>query len=412
LPVTSPECFTGGFYLAPASGALYTIAPKPSESTPLQISWDTSCLPTAKKVDIWLNAPGVRIHYYSGVPNTPLKKAPKLDVEGVDNEQFKGKGYYEAMLMPRWWNTTAVVGGPEDKTSLQIRIVEHGLQPFLSPLPAGPSFIASYTAPSEGNIPDEANLDKFDNGITEVDEKKGTSKGGIAAGVLVPLILIALAVGVWIRWKRSKEEVKRKEFKEELDKRMSMVSTDWKSVTTKGAQAAIRNSMAVSRSSMAGRQSVFGEGVYGPDGAESNIDVSQRRPGVGLRNPSTLTGERQSRISFATTTGGDRQSRVSFAESGRPSVDSRRTKTFRDSYVPPVPALPTSSPLARDDEEERSSSEGTMSPTQTAGAMTLTPEAIRARIAAGRARSESKSQPNNEQDVTEYDEVMPALACE
>ena len=211
-PSATPACFTGGFYLTPTDSTTYIIATKPSESIPLQISWDTSCLPAAEKVDIWLNSQAARIHYYKGVPNRPLKDAPKLKVEGIDQGQFKGRGYYEAQVMPRWWNTTIVVGGPEEKVNLQIRIVEHGTQPFLSTLPAGPSFTVSYTPPSKGNLPPEANNEVLETGFTTVDdsiveeESKATSKAWVVAAVLVPLVLITVGVGLW-RWKRRKNGV-------------------------------------------------------------------------------------------------------------------------------------------------------------------------------------------------------------
>ena len=181
---------------------------------------------------------------------------------------------------------------------------------------------------------------------------------------------------------------------------MSTISTDWKSVTGKGAQEAIRKSFAANRASTFS----FNGGVNGgrpssqwanDEWNEKNEDGdlgAQKRPGVGLRNPAALSG-------------GERVSRVSFADGPRPSSESRRTKVMRDSYVPPVPSLPAvAAPVdhayanERDGSEEGSGS-GAMSPTQTQGAFSLTPEAIRARIAAGRARSASNASAGQGQGV-------------
>lgn len=217
-----------------------------------------------------------------------------------------------------------------------------------------------------------------------------------------------------MRWRRARGKEERKKWTEAVDKRMSTISVDWKSVTHAGAAEAVRKSFA------ANRASTFSFNGGAPNSGEFNekedgVDASQRRPGVGLRNPSGLSG-------------GERVSRVSFANDPRPSSESRRTKAFRDSYVPPVPSLPPvntasgSSPLSTaynpddSDRDESASGEGAMSPTQTEGAFSLTPEAIRARIAAGRARSESNASAKGRQggsvDITAGggEDIGPALS--
>lgn len=131
---------------------------------------------------------------------------------------------------------------------------------------------------------------------------------------------------------------------------------------------------------------------------------------MGLRNPSALSGERVSRVSFADTV---RQSRVSFANDPRPSTESRRTRAFHNDYIPPVPSLPPNAviapgptPSASDDAS--STEDGALSPTQTQGPLTLTPEDIRARIASGsRARRASNA---SIQKKDEIDDVLPALS--
>ncbi|KAF6754639.1 hypothetical protein DFP72DRAFT_1068217 [Ephemerocybe angulata] len=373
----SPDCLTGGFYKSPTTGS--TI----SSSTPLLITWDPTCL-TSPSIDIYLYAPGL------SPPRIHLWQALALS-----------RGSYEATLMPRWWNAT-------ETAALQLQIVGAGEAPFLSTLPAGPVFTATYTPPANGVIPPEADTTKIETGITVVNDlsksSSSLSKGKTAVAVLLPLILIVAGVLGWMKWKRSKAKEEKKTWTEKVDRRMSTISADWKSVTNVGAQAAVRASMAANRASSfsfggpARPSSQFERDVteHGEKG-----DLSQRRPGVGLRNQAGLAN-------------GERVSRVSFAADPRPSGESRRTKAFRDSYVPPVPSLPANTtsiyatstyntstsnlataPVRKNSEEESEAGEsegsGAMSPTQTEGALSLTPEAIRARIAAGRARSASRA---------------------
>ncbi|EDR02439.1 uncharacterized protein LACBIDRAFT_295409 [Laccaria bicolor S238N-H82] len=376
----SASCSTGGFYLAPKMGD--TI----NSLTPLPITWDPSCL-NSTDIDIYLISPGSalpRIHIWTGVA---LKR-----------------GTYTATLMPRWWNATS-------SQSLQISIVPAGQAPFMSQIAGGPVFTATYTTPSTGT-PASADVNQIDSGVTPVNDaanaKKKSISGKAAAGVLIPLLFICLCVAAWFKMQRSKGKEKRKRWSEAVDKRMSTISTDWKSISAAGAQAAIRNSIAVSGTGS--RNSAFSFGAIRPSsqfiaegeentaGVGSTRNMSQMRPGVGLRNPAAMSStERVSRVSFAADT---RTSRVSFAADPRPSGESRRTRAFHSAYIPPVPALPT------DDVSDDGS--GSLSPRQTQGPLTLTPEDIRARINGGRSVSPSSAE--QPRDENQMDEVMPALS--
>ncbi|KAF8183673.1 hypothetical protein BJ912DRAFT_881343, partial [Pholiota molesta] len=349
---------------------------------PLTITWNSSCIADSQ-LDIYLISPTSdhpRIHLWQDVPNAA--------------------GTYTAELMPRWWNATA-------SQLLQFSILPHSSAVFASGLFAPPVFTATYTQPASG-MPASANTNVIDSGVTVVGTPKKPNHGKYAAAVLVPLIFIALCIGAYIRHKRSKGIEKRKRWTQAVDKRMSTISTDWKSVSGAGANAAIRNSMAVGN-----RNSSFSFGalrpastyaVEGEDAGSAGVgaagrQMSQMRTGVGLRNPVGMAGaaERVSRVSFAPDT---RVSRVSFADS-RPSGESRRTRAFHSAYIPPVPALPEQ--LNDTGSNDHASDEATaqFSPRQTQGPITLTPEDIRARAVAGEKRSQED---NNLADF------MPALS--
>ena len=76
-----------------------------------------------------------------------------------------------------------------------------------------------------------------------------------------------------------------------------------------------------------------------------------------------------SRVSFAADTC---TSRVSLTADPRPSGESSWMRAFHSVYIPPVPALPSDN--VSDD------GSGSLSPRETQGPLTLTPEDIRARI--------------------------------
>ncbi|KAG1868341.1 hypothetical protein DFJ58DRAFT_723600 [Suillus subalutaceus] len=354
------SCSTGGFYISPSQGQTV------NSSSPFNITWDTSCLSNTQGVDIYLIAPSLissRIHEWQNV-NYAL-------------------GNYQTSLETKWWNDTSTV-------NLQLSIVTSNTQPFLSPFPAGPVFTATYTAPSDGSTPASADLSSPD-GVTYVGNfpsSSSSSGGKIAAGVLVPLIVIGLGIAVYFKLSRAKSKEKSRRFSEVIDKRMSTISVDWKSMSAAGASAAIRHSMAVSGGGY--RNSSFSFGPIRPvstaaavEGVPSisdkaSLDVprmSQLRPG--LRSQTTL-GERVSRVSFATDI--------------RPSIESRRTvgtsRAFHTGIVPPLPS--------NDDKEET----GDLSPTQTKGPFTLTPDDIRARMSLSGA---SEARPS-------MDEVWPSLS--
>ena len=339
---------------------------------PLPITWNSTCL-SVQAIDIYLYSPNAalpRIHVWENVALS--------------------RGTYNATLLPRWWNSTAT-------QSLQVSIVPAGQPPFLSQFPGGPVFNATYTAPASGTPP-AADTTIVSSGITQVNDlanaKNALTPGKKAAAALLTLLFVALCIAAYIKIKRNKGKKERRRWTEAVDKRMSTISTDWKSVSVAGANAAIRNSIAVGN-----RSSSFSFGAIRPPSTFSEDEkrsMSQMRTGVGLRNPATpATTERVSRVSFAPDT---RISRSSVADP-RPSGESRRTRAFHTGYVPPVPSLPAA------DESDS----GPLSPRQSQGPLTLTPDDIRARIATSK-RAPSTTTPNTmSNSANDMDEVMPAL---
>lgn len=370
---TNPSCNTGGFYVSPTASQSFEY------TTPVNISWDTTCL-NSTSVDIFLYAPSTgssRIHAWQDV--------------------YFPAGSYQTTLQPKWWNSTA-------SASLQFSIVPSGTPPFLSPYPAGPIFTVTYH-PSSSSTPAAADLSNSGSTITIVNNAPSTHKslsgGKLAAAVLMPLlVVIALIVGAYVKLKRERGKEERKQWSDAVDKHMSIVSTDWKPMSAAGAQAAIRNSMAIDGGN---RSSSFSFGNIRPD---STVAVEGGQAGIGSKSRTVLPGQsngtaqlRSSAINAQIIA--ERVSRVSFAPDARPSSESRRTvqsRAYHTSIVPPLPDLPDRKWEITQSPTRDSETDGTLSPTQTDGPQTLSIEDIQARLA-GR---DTPSRPS-------VDAVMPAL---
>ena len=388
--VISQACKTGGFYQAPSNQETV------DSLQPLEIKWDNSCLDTAK-ADIYLYAPS----------------APRSRLAVWENVDFT-TSFVSVDLMPRWWNATASI-------HLQLGIVPAGQAPFQSSqLPAGPIFTATYTPPSSGKVPAAADVSLTTSPVINMDQKAqsqsnhGMTAGKTAAAVLTPLLVVIAIAVAYVHWQRKKAGTRSELFTTKVDQRMSTISTNWKSITAAGANAAIRNSIATgNRSSSFSFGAIRPASIIDPDDNQAGIgaarQMSQMRTGVGLRNPNSIPSERVSLAESVT-----RQSRVSFANDVRPSMDSgiQKTRAYHEGHVPPVPTLPPSATLAGaspDDSPTFLDDSVQLSPRQTSGPLTLTPEDIRARIQVGsRARSISNvSAPIKGEDC---DDVFPALS--
>jgi hypothetical protein len=339
-------------------------------SKPVTLSWDTTCLtPTGDKVNVYLYAPSTsqpRIYLWENVPYSP--------------------GRLSVTLMPKWWQSTPSV-------ALQFSIVQPNTPAIMNSLPAGPIFNATYTAPTNGKVPSSADVSKPDTGITNFAlSTSHLTSGQKAAAVIMPLLLLIILGSVyWVRRSRKKGKVDRKQWSEEMDKRMSRISADWKSVTPSGAKEAVRQSMAYSASY---RFSVF-------DGTPVGVRQSVASE-LGGRPSSTLVGSargasalyQQNNVSIdvvppppiprmsqlrSSTYSGERVSRVSFANDPRPKSRYKENSVYGD--FPPVPPM--------------------MSTDQTKGPLTLTADDIRARMQGVNGDDKGRDS---------MDEVMPALS--
>ncbi|TFK45748.1 hypothetical protein OE88DRAFT_1740016 [Heliocybe sulcata] len=351
------SCTDGGFYTSPTQGQSIDV----SSNDKVNMTWDASCL-NSTAVDIYLYAPGSSqslLHVWEDV-------------------NFK-QGNYEAPFKPKWWNASSSV-------KLQLAIVQSGQPAFLATLPAGPIFTATYTKPSDGSTPTDADITSVDATTQEVNnfgtEKKGPSKGGVAAAVIFPLLFVAICIAAYIKFSRERGKEKRKRWSEAVDKRMSTISTDWKSISAAGATAAIRNSMAVNRASTYS----FGGGQAGVGATAGNGLYSQENVSLDENSPPPMS---QLRPGVRASSFGERVSRVSFAADTRPSGESRRSmatsRAFHTGFVPPVPQRMDSN-MTNDSEP--------VSPMQRSGPMPLTAEAIEARLSGNDGA----------------DEVLPALS--
>lgn len=353
-------CATGGFYKSPTAGQ--TI----SSSTPLNITWDPTCLST-NAVDIYLYAPGAanpRIHLW----------------ETVDFST----GSYQTSLKPKWWNATTSV-------NLQLSIVAAGSPPFLTTLPAGPVFTATYTPSSSGSPSPDADPSVVESAVEVVNnlpKDNHISKGKIAAAVIMPLLIVGLlAAYLFIKLSRKKGKEARKRFSHAVDARMSTIAPEWAAISPVGAQAVIRASMAVGEGN--NRASSFSFGAIRP---LSTAATEGGHAGIGTRGIDTTTPQMSQLRSGPRTivNHGERVSRVSFAADTRPSVETRRSqystrtsRAFHVGYVPPVPQIRET---------------GELSPTQTEGPMSLSAADISARMSG----IETAPRPS-------VDAMMPAL---
>ncbi|KZS95151.1 hypothetical protein SISNIDRAFT_484025 [Sistotremastrum niveocremeum HHB9708] len=336
----APACDSPNFYTAPSANA------KVDSNQPLTISWDTSyasCLDNPSQIDIYLTSPDTQDSH----------------VKVFSPVGFSG-GSFSTQLKPKWWNSTASL-------QMQLSIVKTGVPLFLSPMVPSNFFTVTYNS-SSSTLPasdtDTSNPDSSIQTVGGIANVGGLPKGAVAAAVLLPLIVISIAIAVYIRFARAKQAEKRKRFSQALDARMSRISGDWKSLSAKGAAAAIRDST-VSGVRMS---TVFASEMQMKIGDRVSVVDPVPRPSADSSRTSRFNpGERVSRVSFAADAlpGRERSSTYSVG---------RASRAYHVGVVPPVPKRSISQENVNEEDEEDDFR--ALSPTQTQGPIALGDEDI------------------------------------
>lgn len=269
--------------------------------------------------------------------------------------------------------------------SLQLSIVVPGddeTPSFLTPtqqFPLGPMFNGMYdptnvtSNPLEGNSSNTIVVNNFD--------KKGLTKGQVAAAVLMPILFVAACVAGYVWWSRKKEASRRREYRENLDQRMSIApGADWAPISAAGAAAAIRQSVAFSNVDRNTKASSF----FGRQSSVYQVDPPQE---MRQRGKPSMEQSRNSRVSFAES-----------AINGKHGGD-----------VPAVPSLPMAyrkSAYTVENREYDEKEQDTLSPTQRQGAFALDDDSIRDRLSGGSVNEKGRASVALGNDA----ETLPALA--
>ena len=244
-------------------------------------------------------------------------------------------------------------------------------------LPLGPFFKGTFNqtlanlTPLSGNSPDK---------VTVVNNAppKGLSKGSIAAAVIMPILVVAFGIAGYVWWSRKKEAARRKEYRENLDQRMSIApGADWAPISAAGAAAAIRHSMAMSATG--GDRNTRASSFFGRQSTYQADPPQEMRQTSRSRNAST----EQTRVS-----------RVSFAETTYARATDRPA-------VPPLPQAYRKSAYGGGDHE---ASPDVLSPTQREGAVALDEDSIRDRLSGTGANNR-----NSGGDFDHDADTLPAL---
>ncbi|KAG9054493.1 hypothetical protein FS842_004977 [Serendipita sp. 407] len=209
-----------------------------NSSTPVSFKWDPACLDedTAYVTLKLLSSRGEVFRW-----------------EYVDGKA----GNYDTELNADWWDQGLEV-------PLQVAIMAQDEPIFLSPYPAGPIFTAVNSNPPASSLSVAAttasgahtqtsvtHLSNFAGGggtlnvASYVSSQRAGHRGRVAAAVVVPLLLaIALAVGGYVFWSRRNTFRRRQQWADNIDKRMSRISSDWQSISAAEARGSVHGSAA------------------------------------------------------------------------------------------------------------------------------------------------------------------------
>ncbi|GAA6047108.1 hypothetical protein JCM3770_004200 [Rhodotorula araucariae] len=296
-----------------SSSALWTF-PAASSTAPvyedLVLTWDPSCVTVSSAtVDLYLSVEEdvgwLRVHQWQDVPYA----------DGSLQTQFK----------PSWWNASTGAGS----VSAQFSLVPSGQPSWNTPAPAGPVFTIAYNG-SYPSVTQTADQSIYTGpSVESVSDPKSRSSapsgGKLAAAVLIPIIVVALAAVGYVLWYKRKKRPEKKRVSAVVDHRMSMISQGtWqpRPSMASGRPGSVHPSHhrpAASHHSGTNRGSYFAD----PNHRQSTYSFAGSAAGASspLRPPppaemrQTGHGERASRVSFA---GEVYIPRPSFASNTRP----------------------------------------------------------------------------------------------
>ncbi|KAJ1303970.1 hypothetical protein OPQ81_008380 [Rhizoctonia solani] len=345
-------------YTAPASDATIN-----SLDGGFTMTWNPSCVsnPPAS-IDIYLTAPSTNatsaVHVWQKV-------------------NFAA-GTYTDVLKPKWWNATSDV-------SLQLSFVATGTPLFLSDLPVGPTWKAHYDASSAAGAAaatDTSTPDAVYQTVNNNFNGGGLSKGALASAVIFPILTVAVALLVYVKFSRKKEAKKRQRWSQAMDKRMSVVSKDWVG-TGRPSMAGSRNTRASSwYVTHMGNPGNRPSSTFATESGQAGIGTRFGGPNSpGVHPPSIGSGPEMSQVrprALSSLTPSDRVSRVSFAADWRPSMGDSMRPTI--SHGTPTRAFHNATTVSDDIE---------LSPTQTHGPFSLSADEIRAKVAQGQEHPRS-----------------------
>ncbi|CAE6408034.1 unnamed protein product [Rhizoctonia solani] len=335
-------------YTTPASEAVVD-----SLEENFTMTWNPSCVSSPPSaIDIYLTAP-------STSANSAIHVWQKVNFAA---------GTYTDVLKPKWWNATTDV-------RLQLSFVATDTPLFLSDLPVGPTWKAHYDASSAAGAAaatDTSTPDEVYQTVNNHFNGGGLNKGALASAVIFPILAVAVALIIYVKFSRKKEAKKRQRWSQVMDKRMSTISKDW---TGPG-----RPSMAGNRNTRASSWYVTHMGNT-PGRPSSTFANDSGQAGVGTRfgghsQPSSIVSTPEMAQvrprALSSLNASDRISRVSFAGDWRPSMGDSMRPTI--SHGTPTRAFHNAT-YAPDDIE--------LSPTQTHGPFSLSADEIRAKVAQG-----------------------------
>ena len=127
----------------------------------------------------------------------------------------------------------------------------------------------------------------------------GLSGGKLAASIVMPILVAFFAIAAYVLFSRRRAARKRAAWKEETDKRMSMVSTDWQSMSAAGGAAVIRGSFQTPRGSVYASRT---QSMLALDAANGVVAPSPLRAGFAAEDISQL-GPRARALSAAAADG-------------------------------------------------------------------------------------------------------------